>query len=253
MYPDAPKRILKREVWIVLIVVVSIALSVSASLFSEGDPRLRFVSGTEYISGEYGQAIVRVADNNGNGIDGATCFITILYPDKTFFITDGEMRPSSEKGNYYREFITPNQTGIYEEIAECRGEKRRGEYTLTVSSSFHVSIALNFIMELSKAQEERYHDLVERINKNRDEILQIIDHTYNVEVKEFINQRQEEMLQQAREERGQEMMLLQQNISRRLDNVGQKFAILGDSMQVIFSEELVSEMGNTSAPEGGLS
>jgi hypothetical protein len=230
------KRKLRPGAWVLLVAILVMTVGVTASLLSWEQPNLRFVSGTEYISGEYGQAIVRIANNKGEGQAGAACRVTILNPDKTFFILDAEMITSSEQGNYYREFLTPNATGIYEEIVEC-STKNNGQYDLAVSSSFHVSVALNFIMQLSRVQQERYDDLVDRMDIDKADLLLIINETYNKGVKEHIERSQAEMLMQIRAEREQELSILSKDISERLNAVDRKFAALGTTMQDIFSGE----------------
>lgn len=122
------------------------------------------VSGTEYISGEEGQVIVRLEDSRGIPITDANCSLSLLFPDKSYFLIDIDMVETSIPGNYYHSFTTPQTPGIYEEFITCtvlRGDSLR---TLNVSYSFHVSPGLNLIVEISKSQREQYDALVEKIN-----------------------------------------------------------------------------------------
>jgi hypothetical protein len=173
--------------------VIILVIALMFFFFGNDQGNLKMVSGTEYISGEYGQVIIRLADNSGNPIEGATCSATILYPDKSYFLTDYEMRSSSQSGNYYASFMTPTINGIYEETITCAYDRRGGRQTMKVSSSFHVSPALNFVVELSKLQAERYQDLVNRlnqtqmeINQSKLEILMEINATFNKSFDELI-------------------------------------------------------------------
>ncbi|MDD3178116.1 MAG: hypothetical protein PHR26_01225 [Candidatus ainarchaeum sp.] len=122
------------------------------------------VSGTEYISGEQGQVIVRLQDNKGNAITDANCVLSLLYPDKSYFLIDIPMIPTSVPGNYYHPFITPEREGIYEEHIVCKVNQNDNILDLHISYSFHVSTGLNLIVEVSRAQREQYEDLVNRVN-----------------------------------------------------------------------------------------
>jgi hypothetical protein len=183
------KRYLNKKVAILLSIVILIipaGIFTYSFLVSGIEPILRFVSGTEYISGETGQVIVRLSDTNGNPINNAMCNVSILYPDKSYFLVDFPLVPSSEPGNYYAQFTTPTLTGIYEETAKCAVISNNKENSLTISSSFHVSVALNFIVEMSALQADRYRDIVARLNQtinevntSRSEVLTSINKTFN--------------------------------------------------------------------------
>jgi hypothetical protein len=129
-----------------------------------GSPELKMVSGTEYISNEQGQVIVRLQDSTGTSITDASCVVSLLYPDKSYFFVDREMNPTSVPGNYYISFITPEKEGIYEEYIKCIVIRNGNPNTLQISSSFHVSTGLNLIVEVSRSQREQYVALVQRLN-----------------------------------------------------------------------------------------
>src|SRR3989338_4591441 len=178
----------KRKIIIIVVVIVAFAGIGGAYylLGQELQPVLRFISGTEYISGETGQVIVRLSDSNGNHITNAKCNASILYPDKSYFLVDYPLVSSSEPGNYYAQFTTPTITGIYEETAKCSVVNKNKESFLAISSSFHVSVALNFIVEMSALQAERYRDLVAKlnqtineINSSKKDVLTSINRTFN--------------------------------------------------------------------------
>ncbi len=125
---------------------------------------LKMVSGTEYISNEQGQIIVRLQDSKGISITDANCIVSLLYPDKSFFFVDREMISTTVPGNYYVSFITPENEGIYEEYIRCTVIRNGTPRLLQVSSSFHVSTGLNLIVEVSRSQREQYVALVQRLN-----------------------------------------------------------------------------------------
>lgn len=124
--------------------------------FIKPNSNLSMVSGTEYISGEEGQIIIRLQDSAGNSLLNANCKVSLLYPDKTFFILEEEMIPTSVPGNYYISFTTPNQEGVYEEHIKCEVNNK----ILFVSSSFHVSTGLNLVAKVFEKQQEQYQKII---------------------------------------------------------------------------------------------
>lgn len=151
-------------------ILIGVAAVLLLSYFTYGyitapdEPGIAVVSGTEYISGEEGQAIVRVTDPKGNPIPVANCTVTILYPDKSYFIIDTQMIASSIPGNYYKAFTTPSTIGIYEETFDCIATRNFQEFRLRVSSSFHVSYALNYLLEMDARETQHYLDIVHRLD-----------------------------------------------------------------------------------------
>ena len=146
------------------------------------DPLLKMVSGTEYISGEQGQVIVRLQDSKDNAITDADCVLSLLYPDKSFFLIDVNMIPTSVPGNSYHPFITPEREGIYEEHIVCKVTRNDVERELHISYAFHVSTGLNLIVEVSRTQKEQYDNLVNRVNQldaNMSSKMQEIDYKLN--------------------------------------------------------------------------
>ena len=158
----------KNKIFLISSIIIIIAVVVFLLFFMKSKssaPGLKMVSGTEYISGEEGQVIVRLQDNKDVPIINADCNLSLLYPDKSFFLIDVPMAHTSILGNYYHPFITPQTEGVYEEHIMCsiptaNGEKR----ILNVSSAFHVSAGLNEIVKVSRSQREQYVNLINRMN-----------------------------------------------------------------------------------------
>jgi hypothetical protein len=145
---------------IYLIVGVSLVVLFSTYfIFFKITPLISMVSGTEYISGEEGQIIVRLHDSKNNPLTNAECVVSLLYPDKSFFILDGSMVPTSVPGNYYLSFTTPPQPGIYEEHITCDV----GGRVMLVSSSFHVSAGLNLVAEIFTTQQTQFQRVISDI------------------------------------------------------------------------------------------
>lgn len=156
----------KNYVFLIVLGVLVISIGLFFILKSKSSPDfgIKMVSGTEYISGEQGQVIVRLEDSRNNPINDANCMLSLLYPDKSFFLIDVQMIPTSVPGNYYHSFITPQTPGIYEEHIICEVVRKDVLKTLNISYSFHVSPGLNLILEISKSQREQYDDIVSKIN-----------------------------------------------------------------------------------------
>jgi hypothetical protein len=156
-----------RKIYLVIGIILLLAIGIFLFFYVKGrnvTSDLKMVSGTEYISNEQGQVIVRLQDSTGTSITDANCIVSLLYPDKSFFFVDREMSPTTVPGNYYVSFITPETEGIYEESIRCTIIRNGTPRILQVSSSFHVSTGLNLIVEVSRSQREQYVALVQRLN-----------------------------------------------------------------------------------------
>ena len=139
----------------VLLVLIGIFLIIYFTII-KNPSSLSMVSGTEYISGEQGQVIIRLEDSKENPLTNADCLVSILNPDKSFFIVDEQMQTTSVAGNYYITFITPEAEGVYEEHIVCD----IGGRDIHVSSSFHVSAGLNLVAEMFSAQQTQFQRVI---------------------------------------------------------------------------------------------
>lgn len=221
--------------YIPILLVISIVAAIGSYFlfFSAQEGDIKMVSGTEYISGEYGQVIVRVADKSGNGIEGANCTASVLYPDKSYFLMDYQMQTSSQPGNYYGQFMTPTINGIYEETITCNYTNRGKADMLKISSSFHVSPALNFIVEMSKTQAERYQDLVERINQTRQDVLKEINESFNKSFDQMLENSTALIRSDINNSRNETIAKVDQKFERIYGDMDK----LGQSMHEIFGNE----------------
>jgi len=157
----------KKYLLYVIIGLVIIGAAIFFFIFMKNKnavPGIKMVSGTEYISGEQGQVIIRLENSRHQSITDANCILSLLYPDKSFFLVDVPMQHTSIPGNYYHPFITPQTPGIYEEFISCTIVRDDVPTTLHISYAFHVSPGLNLVVEMSKSQREQYNDLINRVN-----------------------------------------------------------------------------------------
>jgi len=107
----------------------------------QSDDNMYMVSHSEYWSGENGQIIARLLNYQSQTISTANCVADIFYPNKTYFKVNETMTFSTD--SYYYNFITPDFEGVYEYEAICvYGLDNR---TRSVTNSFHLSPALNYI------------------------------------------------------------------------------------------------------------
>jgi len=162
------RRFIRTGLLVLLVLAfIGIILFFVNNYYSKEDYSINFVSGTEYISDEAGQVIVRVSDSLGRPIDQMNCTATILYPNKTYFMYQGEMIPSSVSGNYYKSFVTPYTVGVYEETVFCN---KLGGRDYIISSSFHVSLALNIVQQIALNQMQQYGELTNKLNKTLSDV-----------------------------------------------------------------------------------
>ena len=154
------KRKLNKNFYILGFIFLAVALFLIVFfVFLKNSALLSMVSGTEYISGEQGQIIIRLEDSKGNPLSNANCLVSVLYPDKSFFIVDEQMQSTTVSGNYYISFITPENEGVYEEYVVCDITGR----DIYISSSFHVSAGLNLVSEMFSAQQTQFQRVISDI------------------------------------------------------------------------------------------
>ncbi len=146
-------------VFFVLALVLFALVNIIGIVFAS-EPSIKMVSGTEYISNEEGQIIARLQDSAGNPILGASCIVSLLYPDKSFVFIDNQMQATTVPGNYYYSFLTPETNGVYEENIRCTVTHNNQQRELAISSSFHVSAGLNLIVEVSRSQREQFDEML---------------------------------------------------------------------------------------------
>ncbi|MDD3263865.1 MAG: hypothetical protein PHT94_03140 [Candidatus Nanoarchaeia archaeon] len=158
----------KNNTFTILILISIIFLMFFFTNINSYNPNLKMISGTEYISGEEGQIIIRLEDEKGKSITNAKCIVSLLYPDKSFFFTDREMQQTSIPGNYFVSFITPSREGIYEEHIRCTNPDNSELPERRISSSFHVSSGLNMIREISISQRTEFNNIINMINETNE-------------------------------------------------------------------------------------
>jgi hypothetical protein len=144
---------MNKKIWGALLVLTIVGV-VGATGYTHGtevakNPNLIFVSHTEYWSADNFQTIVRLSDFTGRAIDNATCSASVFYPNKTAYLSNQAMAASAIAGNYYYEGLTSATEGTYEELVQCYGTWKGFFFNRTVSESFHVNPALNFLRNIS--------------------------------------------------------------------------------------------------------
>ena len=220
-------------VFVFIFVILSTATSFFIFKTADFNPVIKMVSGTEYISGEEGQIIIRISDKDNLPINGANCKASVLYPDKSFLFTDRVMTKTTIAGNYYLSFITPSVDGIYEEHINCEVLFGGVRKTLFISSSFHVSAGLNLITEISRSQRRQYDELINQSNITQRLLEQKISNMSLelavlkidlVSLRGNISNLQEKI-----------HMDINETIKKQYNNMSNKFAILGQSMSTIFT------------------
>lgn len=147
--------------WLVLF-GVALIISVAGIAFDQhksSDAGLSIVSKTEYVPLDEGQVISEFRNLLTRQPINATCYASILYPNKTAFITDQNMQFQSGPGTHYINFSVPNVEGVYEYQARC-------EYNginYTTSKAFHVSSSFRLL-------QEDIHSLVSFLPQGTDEV-----------------------------------------------------------------------------------
>lgn len=198
----------KYKLWVILLIIILPVGSITGYMVYTDNPGLvlEMVSGTEYITGEQGQLIIRLTDYDGNPISGADCTASILYPNKANFVLNQIMTESTQAGNYYYMFTPPSTTGIYEHTITCSFVRGGRVDTSTVSHSFHVSPALV--------------EMIQQINATRVQLEQTKSElmSYITEINESLDES------------------IENKTAERFNDFYDRMDSWGDSMSKIFSE-----------------
>jgi hypothetical protein len=92
------------------------------------------IGGTEYQSGEQGKVVVRLIKGNGDIETGATCNVTIYYPNQTIMVNAAAMT-EFVNGTHSYFFTVPMNLGVYIYQTDClkSAVKYKGMDTFHVS------------------------------------------------------------------------------------------------------------------------
>ncbi len=136
------------------------------------EPKVAWVSHTEYWGGDHASTIVRLTDYKDNPLDISSCKVNILYPNKELFVVEQQMEKSGVPGNWYATSLLPNIPGTYEQEVICDYKNMQ----IKTSQSFHLNPALEHIKTLDKNQADISYDLSTAISKSQE----IYSHTQEI-------------------------------------------------------------------------
>jgi hypothetical protein len=80
-----------------------------------------YLGGTEYIDGDNGKVVIRLVRGTGSLAEietGATCRVSITYPDQSYLVANASMTELGE-GVYYYDFTVPAGVGVYTYYSTC--------------------------------------------------------------------------------------------------------------------------------------
>lgn len=96
---------------------------------------MSFVSGTEYSSGDTdGQTIITFRDFRNNFIN-TSCWETILYPNRSIYISETPMNQNVDFGTYYLDFGVGETIGNYQQDVKCLVNNRN----VSNGKAYHVA------------------------------------------------------------------------------------------------------------------
>ena len=140
--------VISAAILISIIAIVGVMYSQGKNVIKEED--MYMVSHSEYWTGETGQIIARLYDWQGSPITVDNCTVDIFYPNKTAFVsnalTDDSLQTTT--GSHFYDFTTPTVEGVYQYMVTCNYPPNKQR---SVSSSFHLSPALNFELVINQS------------------------------------------------------------------------------------------------------
>ena len=108
-------------------------------------PELVWSSSTEYFlpRDHNGSSIVKLRDNLNNFIN-TSCFLTILFPDRTIFLPEIQMQQDLNYGSYYQHWDIPQDIiGVYDQEVLCEFKNKN----ISSAKAFHVNNITSKILE----------------------------------------------------------------------------------------------------------
>lgn len=104
----------------IIIAIISIFAFIIYYIFSNFNLFFitKFVGATEYSPGDNGKVFIQLLRNGIYPIENASCFLTVYYPNNTYFLNNVKMNYFRE-GLYYYDFIAPNILGVYMTTIYC--------------------------------------------------------------------------------------------------------------------------------------
>jgi len=111
----------------------------------EDEATLTFISGTEYFlpRDSQGSTIVKLRDSKNNFIN-TSCFLVILYPNRTIYLSESEMLQDLTYGSYYLHWDVPDdRLGVYDQEVKCLVKNKN----ISSAKAFHVSNITNILIE----------------------------------------------------------------------------------------------------------
>lgn len=106
--------------------------------------KIEFISSTEYFlpKDQNGSTILKLRDNNNDFIN-TSCFLTILFPDRTVYLTETLMSQDFVYGEYFLNWEIPeSQLGVYSQEVKCLIKNKN----VSIAKSFHVSNITNILL-----------------------------------------------------------------------------------------------------------
>lgn len=152
----------KKEVVIAFMFAIVVATFTVIAAYSNGSSQealVEITSRTEYIPGDEGQVLADVRFATTNQPAPATCYASIVYPNKTVAFTNQEMSTTT-LGTHNYTFTVPSVEGVYEYQTRCEFSGRN----VTRSKAFHVSSAFGLLTEDIRSQISFLEQGVDEVN-----------------------------------------------------------------------------------------
>ncbi len=139
------KMVVNSKLKIGALITMSSLIMILAAFYVIGEKsvvdkvHMEWISHTEYWSGDNASTIIRLTDYKGEPYYPDECTVSILYPNKTYFVVNSSLVRSTINGNMYRtDSLIGAPLGTYEQEVTCVF----GDQLVSSSESFHLNPAL---------------------------------------------------------------------------------------------------------------
>lgn len=127
----------------------------------EEPTNLDFVSSTEYVlpRDHNGSTIVKLRDNKNDFIN-TSCYLTIVNPDRSIYLSSTLMSIDFTYGVYYRHWEVPEALGVFDQEVMCEVKGKN----ITQGKGFHVSNMTNILLRATESLNQSLQSILNALN-----------------------------------------------------------------------------------------
>jgi len=138
---------------------------------------LKWISGTEYVlpRDHNGSSIVTLRDNQNDFIN-TSCFLTILFPNRSIYLEETLMNQDTFYGAYFLHWLVPESLGVFDQNVKCRVLNKN----ISSAKSFHISNATNVLLASTNSLNQTLNTILNVLNCSDPSYTQLCDYLQSI-------------------------------------------------------------------------